>query len=398
VAIILAAALALIILACAGAAFLIGRFAPGPGRFPQPTAAAVVRTIRVRIACDEEWRRQAGWEALARGRLARASAVFEQRFGVRWLGTDLVAWSSDDDAGSLEAVADELERTLPLGDADVVLGFSGQMRARGSDREYRLLGWAPYFGRHAIVTTSPRRPPDDWYLGSLVHELGHLLGAWHCADRRSVMEGPGYRLTAEDFDPQAVAVVELMRGLDFARGSAWLDAERRRRIETIYGRAHLDCDPLPYVHARIEAGRRLLRDAGDVEGARAALRKALGEQEACVGPDDPSLVSCLQPLAWANLREPGRDVDEAERLARRSAAIAAATNVWVEPPADCDALLGAVSWERGRHVEAVESLRRAYAARVAAIGTRDPFSVELEKLLRRCEAGTGTMPDTGATK
>ena len=395
--IVVATSTAVTVLCCAGA-IVFGPVAWRAHQLPQPEADAVVRTIRVRIACDEEWRRQPRWEALARSRLERASAVFEERFGIRWLGTDVVTWESDDDAGSLEAVADLLARSVAPGDGDIVLGFSGQMRARDAEVDYRLRGWAPYFGRYAIVSTNRWNSSEDWCRGALVHELGHLLGAWHCADPRSVMEASGYRQSTENFDPQAVAVIQLMRDFDFAKGVAWLDEDRRRRMDSIYREGHLKCVELPYVHAEIEGGWRLLRGSADVIGARAAFRRAVDVQEAIVGPDDPSLVEGLRSLAWASLREPVRDVDEAERLMRRTAAITTATNSWVDPPADCDALLGAVSWERGRRGYAVATLRKAYDARVAAIGSRDPHSVELAELLSRYDAQMQAVPAAGSGK
>jgi hypothetical protein len=364
---------------------------------PTKICTEIRREIRVRAACDEEFRAQPQWREIAARRVATASEVFEVRFGIRWKVVDVVPWTSDDAAGSLAAVLDQLERDVPRKDVDVVIGFSGQNRAKGSDRDYRIVGMARYFGPCTVVTTTSRPRSDDWYRGELVHELGHVLGAWHCVSFASVMQWSGDRESTEDFDPQSAAVMEITRGLDFSRGVLWLDEPLRRRIDAVFRAGHIRGMDLPYVDVELDLGRRLLRD-GDVAGARAVLRRAIAEEEACVGPADPSLVDVLRPLAWADLAGPERDLDEAERLAVRSHDIATENSVAEEPPCDGEALGAAIAWERGRRDEAIRRLVWAYDGRLNALGAFDPYTVELKRRLEQWTAQTHPAPHVGGGK
>ncbi len=380
-----------VFLVCVGyAAFEIVHRPPEPPFDPQPTSAAIRRVVRVRIACDSAFRATATrWDELVRARLERASKVFESRFGIRWEVADVVPWGAEDADGSIEALLDDLERHVPRGSAEFVLGFSGKIRGPGEDRDYRCVGMARFFGPCAVVC-APRRPrTEDWFRGSIVHELGHALGAWHCPDQRSVMFWSGDRTSTEDFDAQSAAVVELTRDLDFARGVEWLDEPRRRRIDAVYGRGHARNAELPYVGEEVRRAQGLLA-AGKTDEARAMMRRAAAEQEACVDADDPSLPDVLRPLAWSLLAEPGRDVDEAERLSKRAQEISRRRGSGEEPPADGEALAAAVAWERGRGREAVDGMRSALEHRRAALGAFDPLTIELRKRLDRWEAGAPT--------
>jgi hypothetical protein len=345
-----------------------------------PAPTEIRREIRVRIACDEEFRAHEGWERTARERLAKASGVFERRFGIRWSPVDVVAWTSDDSAAALHVLVDQLADDVRHEDVDLVLGFSGQTRARGADRDYGLAGSACYLGPAAVVRDVNPARSSDWYAGKLIHELGHVLGAWHCVDARFMMYAGGEGRPNADFDPQSAAVIELMRDLDFKRGGDWIDDARRRKLEELFRAGHAAGELLPYV--RFDLGRALRCERRNlVTASRDLYRRALAEQEACVGAADPTLVRCLVHLARADLREPGKNVDEAERLARRANDLTAASGVAEDPPLDSDFVLAGVALERGRRDEAVAGYLKVYDARLTTRGASDPGTIDVKSVL-----------------
>jgi len=355
--------------------------APTPDE-PTPVAAKRFhRDIPVRLACDEEFRAQDGWEATARGRFESASAVYENRFGIRWEILDVVEWKSDDVAASLGDLLDQLEKDAPRAGAEVVFGFTGQTRATDADRDYRIVGCARYYRPNAIVRSRPHAS-EAQYVRTIVHELGHVLGAWHSSDPRSVMNVSHQIGEADEFDPQSVAAIKVARGIDFARGVEWLNRARRRGIDKIYRRGHAAGVVLPYVSVQMDVARELTSDDATVATARAACRTALANQAACVGPSDPSLASCLRALAWAELAGSAPDVGEAERFATSAQSLAGQrTHEW--PLLEGEFLLAHVAWERGRRHEAIARLRDVYEARRAARGVADPDTAAARRALDR---------------
>ena len=356
-----------------------------------PPPPRTVREIKVRLACDEEWRAQAGWEALARGRLAAASDVFEKRFAIRWRAVDVVKWKSDDAATDMQALLEQVERDVPRAGADIVLGFTAQARATGADRDYRLAGLARFFGPAAIVRGLDPEPRAQWNVGALVHELAHVLGAWHSASADSVMWETGERKSYDVFDAPSAAVIELCRDIDFARGADWIDGPRRRRMVDIYRAGHASNSLLSYVDAEMDRAWKLLSKGRDVLAARAAYRDALAEQRTCVPADDPSLVICLRVLAWADIQGPLRDLGEAECFARLAQVLAAANGIAEDPPLQSEFVLADIGWERGRFEEATAAYRQVYAARLDARGASDPGTADIRSVLER-RGGLGLPP------
>jgi hypothetical protein len=343
----------------------------------------ICRTIRVRVACDEEWRAKERWATVARGRLERASAVFEKRFALRWKAVDVVQWRSDDDAPTMRELIEQLERDVPLADVDVVVGFTGQTRAKAADRDYAQAGVAWCFGRSALVRESREGAPDDWYVGALAHELGHVMGAWHATTPDSVMFQSGGRTTHERFDAVSAGVIELCRDLDFARGVDWLDDTRRRRLRELYREGHASDSSLAYAEVVANRAWKEYGRSGDVRSLRAVLRWAVAEQSSCSIKDDVALAGPLRSLAWADLEGDSKDLDEAEVSARRAVALVTASGVVEEPIRASEALLASVLLERGRRSEAIVLLRKVYAARCAARGGADSDSAELRSTLDR---------------
>ena len=313
----------------------------------------------MRIAIDEEFRKATGpdFRSRAQGPVEEASAAFERRFGVRWKVVDFVDWKSWDEAEDLRDLLWQAEQEIPKTDVDLVVAWTGQDRAPGAKSEYDTGGQARYFGRAAIVRLCDWNPPMEWYAAAVAHELGHILGAWHCAGWRSIMgrnRVPGAPL---EFDPQASAVIELDRDLDFARGARWLDDAHRARLAEIYRSGHFPDMSAPHVGADLEVAWRLENEAGLIAASRRVYRRALAQQEACCDPSDPVLLWCLVPLARSLLYRSGGDVEEAHRLALRALQCVIECDTPGAEFPDPERLMADVEWTRGRREEAIRHYR-----------------------------------------
>jgi len=204
------------------------------------------RQLFVRAACDEEFRAQDEWEARMRRRIETASEEFDQRFGIRWTLKDVVEWKSDDSAPTLEALLTQLSQDVSRRGIDVVIGFSGQVGASGAAKGYAHVGIAKQLGTVALVR-SPEGVGWDWNRGVLVHELGHVLGAWHSDVPSSIMRsGADESIGDGEFDPQAAAMIEFVRDSGFPRGTKWIVGDARRRVDEIFASGHARGETRPY--------------------------------------------------------------------------------------------------------------------------------------------------------
>lgn len=234
-----------------------------PRAMAQP---AEVRTITMRVAADEAYRTQPDWETTLRNTVRAVSDIYEKHFQIRFVVLDIVQFPIGPHASQNRM--EKLVADVPIGEADILIGFSGGRCERGPR------GWARPFDRFAVImaacgaTPLERSGPES----VLSHELAHLFGAFHPAiDVESLMHsGP-----ADLFDDQTTRVVRLMRSYDFRRGVMALDEATRRAWRAIYAEGHRrNNEANPLVFAIANAGTALAR-AGKLAEGEAALREAI---------------------------------------------------------------------------------------------------------------------------
>ena len=133
-----------------------------------------LRSVRVVVALDEEWRERFGddSEAVARSLVSDVSGLYRD-IGLHFLPVRVADWSSPDHFDSAEDLLADLSETMRVDNSDVIFGLSGQHLSR-------IDGFARVGGQVAVVSHHPGQLERDVFV--LAHEVGHLFGAHHGCD------------------------------------------------------------------------------------------------------------------------------------------------------------------------------------------------------------------------
>ena len=239
-------------------------------------AAPALRTVSLRLAPDEGYRRFSGWEADFRRTLQKVSDAWELEFQIRFVIVDIVPWHS----GTADTPAQYLEKLdaeVPPGD-EILVGIfhdGGQLCAEPGR------GWGQPFGRRAVIVTGCPTYIGDAPLtpeAALSHELAHLFGAFHPPKGTvSIMSGRG---AYNEFDSYAARVILLMRTYDFRKGVTGLSAKTRQDWMAIWSEAMASGAPESnnLAMALTDAGAQAYR-ANQLSNAAPLFREALELQQ-----------------------------------------------------------------------------------------------------------------------
>ena len=222
-----------------------------------------VRVVRVRALADATYRRVvANWDQRIKAIVSAASDYFEANFQIRFDLLGIQPWEYRGVARHPESRLKALLAVRPE-DADLLIGFIGfgEYYTTG-ELTYMtgLLGMGMPFGQHVMVSGD-----DHFHINRdkvvLMHELGHVFGAFHVDNRRSLMypmhSGVPTEILAEgkfEMEPPLREVILAARNLDFQRGVDSLDPEARRRIQTLARQYRLPREsraPTPIAMARV---------------------------------------------------------------------------------------------------------------------------------------------------
>lgn len=225
--------------------------APGPATSagaPAATETAApatdgIRILRLTALADTTYRQVVDdWRQRIRDTVAGASEYYEANFRIRLVLDKVIrSW---DYGGLKDDVESRLEHVLleSPGQADLLVAFIGFGEFyRQQEQTFFIghLGLASPFGRHLLVTGN-----DDYHVNReiavLIHELGHVFGAFHVVDPRSPMQ-PCYEdipvreilQTQLPVDAVSAEIINLTRNVDFRQGVASLDPDTCRRLRDL---------------------------------------------------------------------------------------------------------------------------------------------------------------------
>jgi hypothetical protein len=156
----------------------------------------LIRTIKVKIAVDEEWRKRPDGVYEIRKWMASASKFFEKNFGLRLEITKVVPWASDNTKGNLIALCPDLYRKVDRGDCDIVVGCTYQIPGISEPG-----GVAAYLHGYILMR---RVRSDSMNRLALIHELCHLFGAVDLEEKKSIMSASDPELACDEFTSQIV--------------------------------------------------------------------------------------------------------------------------------------------------------------------------------------------------
>ena len=152
-----------------------------------------VRKVYVKAAADEEYRSiPVIWEKRIKRSFEKTSKAFKDQFGIELVLTGIEKWDSYDRTKSISNTMSELKREVYPGNNDLVVGFTGQVyKMSRNGRDYYGAGLSDGIGHgHYILLTDFADYKD------LIHEFGHIFGAHHSSNPKSVMcQGSRYSTT-----------------------------------------------------------------------------------------------------------------------------------------------------------------------------------------------------------
>ncbi len=192
-----------------------------------PANADTLRELRVGIAATQDIRADTAWKEKFKERLAYASQIFEREFQIRFVPVVVWEWKLGGDIDDSGYLIEDLRNSFPLEKAqvDIVIGLTRLRSYQNltSLRDLDVIGRARPFSGYLIMRYPAQPLLKVQEETVLAHELGHLFGAIHTKDSRSMMYPVADRQTPTAFDPVNREIIRLVREVDFKKGTEFIE-------------------------------------------------------------------------------------------------------------------------------------------------------------------------------
>ena len=167
--------------------------------------------ITVCVFTDPAFRQRPDWREVLNARLLAVSRIYVRQTGLQWKVTGAGLADPTVALGGLDARRAALARitTYP---AALMLGITGLTEGT------RTASVSP-FSHGAMVVDNPQQT-ELQNTRVLAHELAHLFGAVHEADRNTIMadQPGGGSLSDATFSTRTATLIHALRGYDFGQG------------------------------------------------------------------------------------------------------------------------------------------------------------------------------------
>lgn len=203
------------------------------------TAGLVVIPVKI-LHDDDEVATRSRWEARIRKRFDAANAILKPACFVEFRIVAIESWHSDEAALDLRGAFQEFEDAVDPGPGHLAIGFTGRQGNATFDRKFG--GTRGPLAPHLLLRESSQKTEHE-LLESLVHALGHYLGAAHSPEAASVMRAKvddqqarsaGHRIAFDPLNMLAMCLVsdELRRDprLQFSE----ISPETRDELQRLY--------------------------------------------------------------------------------------------------------------------------------------------------------------------
>ncbi|HJN12898.1 MAG TPA: M12 family metallo-peptidase [Pirellulaceae bacterium] len=201
------------------------------------------RVVTVRAIADNTYRDAfPEWRERIRRIVASASEYYRREYSIRLVLTETSAWKYDGVAVDLKSRWARLLEQSP-NEVDLIValvGYGDYSSVNGEAAFTGQLGRAAFFGQHLMVADR-----NDYHENRaktiLLHELGHIFGAFHVADQNLMMY-PGYLQLPTDeiiagtvpFGDTIDQIFAMTKEFDFRTGVNSLSPVTQRRIQSLY--------------------------------------------------------------------------------------------------------------------------------------------------------------------
>lgn len=204
----------------------VGNVRPGVWLFPNQEKLPQSVTIPVAIFVDEEQpAKQSVWEPRLRNQVAEASRFLEWFCRVRFEVVSCGTWQSDNGRTGAEEILDDFRQKVPPQKARLLIGFSSQLIVPAESRFHII---PQLLDSHIVIPDLQTTFSAQDQLMSLIHALGHFLGAVDTSEASSVMN-PEYvaigagRRQRDYFDPLNVLIMNIVAEDLLFRGVGQID-------------------------------------------------------------------------------------------------------------------------------------------------------------------------------